>query len=338
MFADQSQRKPRPFRAGDLVLVKSQSEILASLDEHGAREGLPFMPEMTPYCGRRIRVARRVEHVFIDHLQYVARLQNTVILEDLRCTGAKHGGCQMGCQLLWKEEWLAPAAGEPDVGSLPVIEGPLEALQTEQDGKLWCQATQLPLITSRLPWWDLGQYTRGLRAGNFTLVELAKTFGLLVLNKVRWWCGKEQLGMLSGPLKQTVHESLNLEPGEWVEVKSRDEIQATLDVHGKHRGMSFVPEMALYCGRRFRVAKRVERMIQEGTGQMRQLRDTVALETVTCMGLAQRRCPRGCFHLWREGWLRRVPAESLAESRSQFPTLPILDQPVASASDASVSA
>jgi hypothetical protein len=131
--------------------------------------------------------------------------------------------------------------------------------------------------------------------------------------------------MLSGPRQQTVHESLNLQPGELVEVKSREEIQATLDAHGKHRGMAFVPEMGLYCGRRFRVARRVERMIQEGTGQMRQLRDTVALESVTCMGLAQRRCPRGCFHLWRECWLKRVPEESPAEPNRPSPALPILD-------------
>lgn len=338
MVAGQSPRKQRPFRAGDIVRVKDLSEILATLDRQGAREGLPFMPEMTPYCGRKVRVARRVEHVFIDHLQYVARLQNTVILEELRCTGARHGGCQMGCHLLWKEDWLTAAEGEPDTGPLPEIDTSLATLPTEQDGKLWCQATQLPLITKRMAGWDLGQYTRGLRAGNFSVTDLVKMAGLLVVNKIRWWCGWEQLGMLSGPLKKTVHESLNLEPGEWVEVKSLEEIKATLDVHGKHRGMSFVPEMGMYCGRRFRVAKRIERMISEDSGQMRQLRDTVALEAVTCMGLAQRRCPRGCFHLWRETWLRRVPQESVVEAERKFPMLPILDGPIAKPSENSVSA
>ncbi len=336
MFAGLLQRKQTPFLCGDAVVVKPWSEILATLDEQGTCEGLPFMPEMIPYCGRKARVSRRVEHVFVDHLGYVARLQHTVILDELRCSGARHDGCQMGCQLLWKEQWLRSAAEVSDAGAN--TEAPPDAaahLPTEQDGKLWCQATQLPLITTPMPSWDVRQYWRGLRARNLKLLDLGKMAGLLLVNRVRWWCGKEPLGMLSGPRRKTVHESLNLEPGELVEVKSREEIQATLDVHGKHRGMAFVPEMALYCGRRFRVARRIERMIQEGTGQMRQLRDTVALESVLCMGLAQRRCPRGCFHLWRESWLKRVPEESRAESKRPPVALPILSESPTALADAS---
>lgn len=320
-------RKHRTLRSGDVVFVKGLPDIVATLDERGTHGGLPFMPEMVPYCGRKVRVARRVEHVFIDHLQYVAQLGSTVVLDDLRCSGAAHGGCQMGCQLLWKEDWLSDSEVIPQPQPADGHGLQAAALPTELDGKLWCQATQIPLITSRLSAWDLRQYVRGLRAGNFTLLDLATTVVLLVRNKIRWWRGLEQLGMLSGPRRKTEHESLNLEPGEWVEVKTREEITETLDPHGKHRGMAFVPEMGMYCGRRFRVAKRIERMIQEGTGQMRQLRDTVALETVTCMGLAQRRCPRGCFHLWRECWLKRVPEPTPARPASRFPALPILQEP-----------
>jgi hypothetical protein len=317
--------------------VKSLDEIREALDPQGACDGLPFMPEMIRYCGRTFHVGRRVEHVFIDHLGKVARLENTVILEGLRCDGASHDDCQMGCQLLWKDDWLSPAESESDDPAKPSdaaapIGQDLE-LTTEVDGKLWCQATRLEHITTPLPWWDLRQYGRGVLAHNLTPIDLLRMFGLLLVNKLRWWCGKPALGMLSGPRKQTVHESLGLEPGEWVEVKGRGEIEATLDAHGKHRGMAFVPEMAQFCGRRFRVAKRVEKMIDEGSGRMRKLRDTVALETVTCLGLAQRRCPRGCFHLWRESWLKRVDphpetANSAAnESQPRFTPLPILDLP-----------
>ena len=347
MFAGLLRRKQTPFRCGDAVVVKPWSEILATLDEQGTCEGLPFMPEMLPYCGREARVVRRVEHVFLDHLGYVARLEHTVILDELRCSGARHDGCQMGCQLLWKEQWLRSAADvsdcgtnaetPPDAAAPPDTAAPPDAadlLPTQRDGKLWCQATQLPLITRRMPSWDVRQYWRGLRARNLGLVDLSKMAGLLVVNRVRWWCGKEPLGMLSGPRRKTVHESLNLEPGELVEVKTREEIQATLDVHGKHRGMAFVPEMALYCGRQFRVARRIERMIEEGTGQMRQLRDTVALESVLCMGLAQRRCPRGCFHLWRENWLKRVPEQSRVDSKPPLVALPILSESPMAMADA----
>ena len=91
-----------------------------------------------------------------------------------------------------------------------------------------------------------------------------------------------------------------------MEVKSLAEIKATLDGEGKNRGLSFTPEMACYCGGKFRVAGRVEKLIIEWTGQMRRVRDTATLEGVTCHGHFARRCPRGCFHLWREVWLKRV--------------------------------
>jgi len=43
-------------RRGDLVEVKDPAAILATLDEHGALEELPFMPEMAAFCGRRFEV------------------------------------------------------------------------------------------------------------------------------------------------------------------------------------------------------------------------------------------------------------------------------------------
>src|SRR5262245_59108243 len=116
----QSHSKQVPFRCGDMVVVRGLREILATLDAQGTCEGLPFMAEMAPYCGKKLRVLRRVEHVFIDHCGYSARLENTVILEGLRCDGSSHGDCQMGCHLLWKESWLSPAdailngSAEPD--------------------------------------------------------------------------------------------------------------------------------------------------------------------------------------------------------------------------------
>lgn len=324
MLDVQDQPMQARFRCGDEVVVRGLREILATLDAEGTHHGLPFMAEMAPYCGKKLRVLRRVEHVFVDHLGYSARLGNTVILEGLRCDGSRHGDCQMGCHLLWKEAWLSPADAACEDGAAPEDLEALHSLPVEKDGALWCQATQLPLITTRLAWWDVRQYVRGLLAGNFSLSDLVRMGGLLVYNKFRWWCGRMPSGMLSGTRQKTVSESLNLQPGEWVEVKSREEIEATLDVHGKTRGLAFVAEQSLYCGKRFRVARRVERMIQENSGEMCQLKDTVALEEVTCMGLAQRRCPRGCFHLWRESWLKRVTAEESAAKNEPNVELPIL--------------
>ena len=41
---------------GDLVEVRSADEIIATLDERGELENLPFMPEMLKFCGQRLTV------------------------------------------------------------------------------------------------------------------------------------------------------------------------------------------------------------------------------------------------------------------------------------------
>lgn len=101
-------------------------------------------------------------------------------------------------------------------------------------------------------------------------------------------------------------EVLNLQPGELVEVKTLDEILATLDKDGKQRGLMFSPEMREYCGCRMRVFKRVERICLESRpGVLRKLKNTVLLEGCICHG-GGIGCDRAAFLFWRECWLRRV--------------------------------
>src|SRR5215467_6870227 len=46
-------------RVGDWVEVRSREEILATLDEKGCLDNLPFMPEMFAFCGKRFQVYKR---------------------------------------------------------------------------------------------------------------------------------------------------------------------------------------------------------------------------------------------------------------------------------------
>ena len=102
-------------------------------------------------------------------------------------------------------------------------------------------------------------------------------------------------------------ETLNLQHGEWVEVRSAKEIFATLDAHGKNMGLSFTREMVKFCGRRFRVYKRLNKIVLETTAEMRTLKaPTVLLEGVICDGEFHGGCTRSCFCFWREAWLKRV--------------------------------
>lgn len=102
------------------------------------------------------------------------------------------------------------------------------------------------------------------------------------------------------------YEVLNLQPGELVEVKSEKEIRETLDRKGKNRGLEFMPEMRKYCGKRFKVYKRLGKIILESTGEIRRIRNTVLLDGVVCDGSEHLNCDRSCFHYWREAWLERV--------------------------------
>jgi hypothetical protein len=308
MFRATSVDKFSRFLRGDTVRVNALPEILATLDAEGTLDGMPFMPEMAQYCGRRFRVLRRVERVFLDHYYCVGRLRDTVLLEGLRCDGAAHDGCQMGCALLWKEAWLTPAGSQPDDETPAVRLSVAEpvGLLTSKDGRMFCQATELVRATAPLPFWDVRQYARDVKNGEMTFCELAAMFRRAVFRRLRALLPRRAASEVPAQHQAAPVERLNLQVGELVEVKSKAEIQATLDGRGRHRGLAFTPEMADYCGTRRRVAARVEKIIVEWSGAVRPMSETVTLEGVTCQGRFARSCPRGCYHLWREAWLRRV--------------------------------
>jgi hypothetical protein len=105
---------------------------------------------------------------------------------------------------------------------------------------------------------------------------------------------------------------LGLQPGDLVQVRSKEEIVLTLDRPGKNQGLWFGEEMVPYCGGIYRVQDRVERLIDDRNGRMLEIsRDCLILEGVVCTGDdAVRRwlCPRRTYPFWREAWLRRVEA------------------------------
>jgi hypothetical protein len=111
-----------------------------------------------------------------------------------------------------------------------------------------------------------------------------------------------------GQLERTPELVLDLQPGELVRVRSREEIAATLDANGKNRGMRFDREMIRFCGRTFRVLRRANRIIDERNGSMLNLRNScIVLDGVTATGEFLRFCPQNEYIFWREVWLERVP-------------------------------
>jgi hypothetical protein len=318
-------------KAGEWVEVRPEAEILATLDEKGTLDGVPFMPEMLAYCGRRFRVYKRADKT-CDTVNWtgIRRMERTVHLDVLRCNGSAHGGCQAGCLIFWKESWLKRAPEGPGQADSNACRGLRDRawLETrvfqigssESEPRYRCQATELCNMSTILPWWEPTQYLRDWQGRNATLLQVLQSIALAGYSKLVKVTTGRRFPHIAGPLTRTPVETLNLQPGEWVVVKSKDEIMATLDKNGRNRGMTFDAEMLPYCGQCFRVLRRVERIIEETTGRMLEPPGvSIILDHVTCMSRYRRLCPRSIYPYWREIWLRRATAAEIpAEGACEF--------------------
>jgi hypothetical protein len=340
-------------KAGQLVEVRSESEILSTLDEKGNLEGLPFMPEMLACCGRQFRVYRRADKT-CDTINNSGsrRMRNTVHLDDLRCDGSAHDGCQARCLIFWKESWLkrveagqqastpaekptgiargsnAASGGNGTVTREALIRATQPAARQEEGkGTIYsCQATELLRASAPLPWWDARQYVRDYRCGTAGISDIVRMMFLWTFRKalkigasrgLLWMYDRFQrmrggipYPYRSGELKKTPTEELNLKVGELIQVKSYQEILATLDQNNRNRGLYFDAEMVPYCNGKHRVLSKVDHIVNEKNGEMSKLPGAcIMLEGVTCRSLYSDRrigCPRSIYSYWREIWLKRV--------------------------------
>jgi hypothetical protein len=301
-------------RAGDWVQVRSKEEILSTLDGQGRLDGLPFMPEMLAYSGQRFRVMARA-HKTCDTVNSPSQgrgMSSAVHLDELRCDGAGHGGCDAACLIFWKDAWLRPVDGPGAPAAAAASTGSESAPYSEHDlqrdtvapgsdpkePQYVCQATLLPQATSPLPWWDVRQYLEDFVSGNVGLFQLLRggiytSVYNLIKRSSRFSARASFLAMrlydrwqrLVGgvpyprrrgtiPLGQKTPspEPLNLKEGELVRVKEYPEILATLNVENKNRGLLFDAEEVPYCGGVYRVRSIVRQLIDERTGKMRTLK------------------------------------------------------------------
>jgi hypothetical protein len=99
----------------------------------------------------------------------------------------------------------------------------------------------------------------------------------------------------------------SLKAGDLVRVRSREEIEATLNHWRQLKGCSFMPEMWQYCGTTQRVLKPMERFVDERDLRAKKCKGIILLEGLNCQGTAEfGRCDRSCFYFWREEWLERI--------------------------------
>ncbi|MGH7688594.1 MAG: hypothetical protein ACREN3_03240 [Gemmatimonadaceae bacterium] len=309
-------------RPGEWVEVRRLDQILQTLDANGTLDGVPFMPEMAAYCGQQVRVFRRADKLndWI-HSAGLKRMQNLVLLEGLRCTGAAHGGCQANCHLRWRESWLrraspkrtptphdASVSGAPDAG--------LVASCVRDDGtgepRYVCQATELTAGGTPMSWGDPRHYARDLMYGNLRLGPFVIGVSIACFN----WAQRKRGGTafpsyVCPASKGSPTEMLNLQPGERVRVKPKHEIESTLNAASRNRGLYFDRELLRWCEGEYTVRTRLERVIVEKTGKLLELTTPcIVLEGVTATGEYVGFNSEDEHVFWREIWLERVAGPS----------------------------
>jgi hypothetical protein len=121
----------------------------------------------------------------------------------------------------------------------------------------------------------------------------------------------------------------NFHAGDWVEVRSKEEILKTLDGDGRLEGLPFMPQMFQSCGRRFQIFKRAHKTCDTVTGdyQSRRMNAAVHLEGSRCDGQAYGGCQAACLIFWKDAWLKKVadggaPAVGSASQTAPAAALP----------------
>jgi hypothetical protein len=329
MAASSTAQPSTQLRRGRIVQLRSPAEILATLDEKGALEGVPFMPEMLGYFGRPFEVTARLERACDTIERYEARrMPNTVVLEDLRCDGSGHDGCEAGCRLYWKEAWLRPASDSdtpepptaPDASFAELedrVRRNTRVARQNGGGKptvYRCQATEFLRGTEPLRWYDPKSFLRELSTGNVGFWVWLRVTTRAALHAIGTKIGLSLKGPVH-PRPETISTAadLHLQQGDLVKIKSKGEIEKTLDEGSRTRGLWFDREMLPYCGQTRTVLRPITRFIDEQTGEMVELKtDAIILDGVVCQGhnsIARWFCPRAIYPWWRECWLERVESE-----------------------------
>lgn len=115
-------------QAGELVTVRSESEIADTLDERGCNRGLKCDLGMTQYGGGQYEVRNRLDRMIAEPTGEMRSMKGTVILEGLHCIcWWNHlGGCPRQDYMYWREIWLDRVSQPKGIftESEPQMQGP----------------------------------------------------------------------------------------------------------------------------------------------------------------------------------------------------------------------
>ena len=126
--------------------------------------------------------------------------------------------------------------------------------------------------------------------------------------KRAYYASRRRLGV--SPAERAAHDfvpAISFQAGDLVRVRSREEIDSTLDPFKELKGCAFLPDMYQYCGTQQRVLKAMRYFMDERDYKLKKVHGVILLENIICNGAPIfGPCDRCCFLFWREEWLEKV--------------------------------
>jgi hypothetical protein len=172
-----------------------------------------------------------------------------------------------------------------------------------------CQIPCLPRIAEGDAYFEPQPLSRRLKRSlakpwNYTVKKNLK----LILRRYAMFSARlqDRINPEARPISGTL--SPGLKAGDWVRVRSKEEIRVTLDRFKELKGCAFLEYMEQYCGTTQRVLQVMERFLDERDYRVKRTRGIILLEGVICHGTPVfGRCDRCCHLFWREEWLEKLP-------------------------------
>ncbi|MEO8132502.1 MAG: hypothetical protein ABI831_00780 [Betaproteobacteria bacterium] len=299
--------------AGDLVEIRTWTEIRATLDERGCLGQLPFMPEMLAKCGQRAHVFRCMHRLFdYRKTRRMRHMDGAVLLVGAVCDGSGHGGCEAACHTLWKSAWLrrvepGEAAADSSASDRPVPQTDVAVLQFgTRAPRYTCQLTQLHAASKPIRSEGIAHFLRPLVSGNVAPAAFIVGWLTHLFNEVQHLRQGVSFPAFEAVQEGSGSEMTRLEPGDQVVVRPPAEIRATLNDQSLNRGLYFEPDMLKHCGHRYCVQSEVAKLIDIVSGEMLTMKTPAyILRDIRFSGERQLFNAQHEPLFWRSAWLKR---------------------------------
>ena len=128
----------------------------------------------------------------------------------------------------------------------------------------------------------------------------------------KWISTNARIELFQNREKLKAHPNSKLKPGEYVRIKTKQEIEKTLDEWNRLKGCTFMKEMWKYCETNQRIFKKVKQFLDERDYVIKKTKGVYLLEGIYCDGAKDfGPCDRSCFFFWREEWLDNLSNDEL---------------------------